>query len=58
MIPEWKPIETAPTRKIVVIWANGPRFAVKDELGNWRNMLGGHINTKPKHWDDLPEKPR
>lgn len=49
---------TAPSRKLIVVWANGPQFAVRDSLGNWRNRVGGFLNSPPKAWDYLPEKPK
>lgn len=54
---KWHPINTAPARKMVVVWgAGGMRFAIKDQEGQWRTPMG-HPKPEPKFWMLLPKPP-
>lgn len=54
----WQRIESAPAHKrLIVFGKGGVRFAVRDDDGQWRNMMGRPFDNAPTHWMHLPEPP-
>jgi hypothetical protein len=55
----WQPIETAPQRRRILVWGGAPtRFALRDNLGNWRANYGGGYTVAPSLWLPEPLSPR
>lgn len=55
---EWLPAESAPIGERVLICGGGPtRIALRDALGNWRQLWGGAYKTPPKFWMPIPDLP-
>ena len=56
---EWRPIETAPVGKSILIYGSGGvLFGYLDLQGNWRARHHGPIKSEPSHWMPLPEPPK
>ena len=70
---EWKPIETAPVGKAVLIW-DGKHHSIAEQSdwrpGDWLGLIegdspwcgdsstGGLCHVFPTHWMPLPEPPK
>lgn len=48
----------APINKHLIVWGSGPqRFALLDEMGQWRNVMGRPLDKAPTHWRPLLNGP-
>jgi len=47
-------VDSAPLHKTLIGWGGGGwRFMKRDDVGNWRNMLGA-VKAAPKKWAAIP----
>lgn len=54
---DWRTEAVAPSNVRILTWGKGGhRFMMKDDRGQWRNMMGAPKNA-PTHWMPLPQPP-
>lgn len=58
---EWQPIETAPRRTAILVWAptwGSPGEGMLDDDRNvYSPCCGGDLTPAPTHWQHLPKAP-
>ena len=60
-LTEWKPIETAPVKKMVLVHdteEGTTELAFLDLTNKWFNYDFVELNPNPTHWMQLPEPPK
>lgn len=58
---DWQPIETAPRRTAILVWAptwGSPGEGMLDDDGHvYSPCCGGDLHPEPTHWAQMPKPP-
>lgn len=55
---QWRPIESAPDDKYILVWCNNVVIRAYRWHGDWYRSARDYVSMEPSHWRPLPKGPK
>lgn len=55
---QWRPIESAPDDKYILVWCNNVVTRAYRWHGDWYRSARDYVSMEPSHWRPMPKGPK